>query len=233
MTCCQVADTTLAAGGRYTLAVAAIRRRQEGSPMLTLFHAPRSRSTRILWLLEELGVAYELRHVGIRYADGSGPGPDPANIHPDKKVPALLHDGALVTESTAVALHLCETFPEAGLAPMPGQAGRGAFLSALAWADNEFGLNLHMTKAGVRDLRTVANLAMAQRRLLEALSQGDYMCGDRFSAVDVMIGLGVLFVREHLPESDGIDAYAARLSARPALARALAKDAPSAALSAA
>ena len=43
--------------------------------MLTLFHAPRSRSSRIIWLLEELGAPFQLRHVTIRYMDGSGDGP--------------------------------------------------------------------------------------------------------------------------------------------------------------
>ena len=193
--------------------------------MLTLFHAPQSRSTRILWLLEEIGTPYAIRHVGIRYADGSGTGPDPANMHPDKKVPALLHDGTLLTESTAIALHLCETFPQAGLAPAPGDADRGAFLSAMCWADNEFGMNLYMRRAGMTDPRTVANLGMAQRRFLEALARGPYMLGERFSAVDVMIGFAVLFVREHLSADERIDTYAARLRARPAVARALAKDA--------
>jgi len=70
--------------------------------MLTLFHAPRSRSTRFLWLLEELGLPHDIRYVSIRYADGSGDGPDPANPHPDRKVPALRHGDALVTESAAV-----------------------------------------------------------------------------------------------------------------------------------
>ena len=65
--------------------------------MLTVFHAPRSRSTRIIWLLEETGLPDDLRCVTIRYMDGSGDGRDPANPHPDGKVPALRHDVALVT----------------------------------------------------------------------------------------------------------------------------------------
>ncbi|MCI1143565.1 glutathione S-transferase [Sphingomonas sp. WKB10] len=78
---------------------------------------PRSRSSRIIWLLEELGAPFQLRHVTIRYMDGSGDGPDPANPHPDKKVPALLDNDALVTESAAVATYLADLLPMAGLAP--------------------------------------------------------------------------------------------------------------------
>ena len=68
--------------------------------MLTLIHAPQSRSSRIIWLLEELGAEYDIRYVSIRRWDGSG-GPDENNPHPHNQVPALLHNGALVTESTA------------------------------------------------------------------------------------------------------------------------------------
>ena len=77
--------------------------------MLTLFHSPQSRSTRFLWLLEELGAEYEVEYVTIPRMDGSG-APDPKNPHPEKKVPALLHDGHLVTESVAVALYLAWHF---------------------------------------------------------------------------------------------------------------------------
>ncbi len=76
--------------------------------MLTLFHAPRSRSSRIIWLLEELGSPFQLRYVTIRYMDGSGDGPDPANPHPDKKVPALLDNGALVHVVLAERLERAE-----------------------------------------------------------------------------------------------------------------------------
>lgn len=83
--------------------------------MLTLFHSLQSRSSRMIWLLEELGADYELRYVDIPRMDGSGR-PAPANPHPDKKVPALAHDGALVTESAAICLYLTDLHPEAGVA---------------------------------------------------------------------------------------------------------------------
>ena len=194
--------------------------------MLTLFHAPHSRSSRIVWLLEELGATYDIRYMSIRYGDGSGDGPDPANLHPDKKVPALLHDDTLVSESTAVAMRLCELFPEAGLAPGPDAADRGAYLTWMCWVETEFGPAVYARRAGQADARMQANYEAVVRRVLEALSRGPYLMGERFTAVDVMAGAVVLFVREQLPESDLIDAYAARLASRPALARARAKDAP-------
>ena len=101
--------------------------------MLTLFHAPQSRSSRIVWLLEELGVDYDIRYVDIfRSMTGSG-GRDAANPHPDGKVPALTHNDALVTESAAVALYLTDLFPEAGLGAAAGSAERAAYVTWLAW----------------------------------------------------------------------------------------------------
>ncbi|WYX53323.1 glutathione S-transferase N-terminal domain-containing protein [Achromobacter xylosoxidans] len=80
--------------------------------MLTLYHAPRSRSFRILWLLEELGVPYDTEMVSIRRRDGSGHiPPDYIDIHPHGKVPALVHDGVPVFETPAIALYLTDLFP--------------------------------------------------------------------------------------------------------------------------
>src|SRR5262245_16832534 len=98
--------------------------------MLTLHHAPRTRSSRIVWLLEELEAPYQIQYTTIARADGSG-GPDAANPHPDKKVPALVHDGALITESAAIILYLTDLFPEAGLGPRVGDRQRGPYLSWL------------------------------------------------------------------------------------------------------
>ncbi len=97
--------------------------------MLTLFHAPQSRSGRIVWLLEELGASCEIEYVGIFRAQSGTGAPDPANPHPDRKVPALLHDGALVTESAAIALYLTDLFPKAGLGAPVGSPERAAYLT--------------------------------------------------------------------------------------------------------
>lgn len=78
--------------------------------MLTLCHAPQSRSWRIIWLLEELGADYDVKTVSIRRREPSARGPvapmigarDPDNVHPHGKVPALVHDGVTIFESAAV-----------------------------------------------------------------------------------------------------------------------------------
>lgn len=94
--------------------------------MLTLFHAPRSRSTRFIWLLEELGAPYAIRKVDIYRAVSQSGARDPANPHPHGQVPALSDDGTLITESSAIALYLTDKFPDAGLGPVVGDPLRGS-----------------------------------------------------------------------------------------------------------
>ena len=193
--------------------------------MMTLFHAPRSRSTRIIWLLEELGVPYDLRHVAIRYRNGSGDGPDPANPHPDRKVPALLHDGTLVTESAAVATYLADAVAHAGLAPRIGDLDRGAYLTWISWIEGEFGPAIFQRLAGGAEAPEPPTFTAALRRLEDALARGLYLLGDRFSASDVMLGGTLGWARHVLPADGAIPAYLARLGERPAFARAMARDA--------
>ena len=95
--------------------------------MITLFHHPKSRSTRFIFLLEELEAPYQLRSVTIRRSDGSG-AVDPANPHPHGKVPAISDDGVIVFESPAIALYLTDRFPKNHLGPLAGEPGRGAYL---------------------------------------------------------------------------------------------------------
>ena len=100
--------------------------------MLTLVHAPRSRSSRFLWLLEEIGEPYDIQYVSIRRVDGSG-ALDPTTPHPHGKVPFLKDHASTVSEQTAIALYLADKFPEAHLGPAIGDPARGAFLTALAY----------------------------------------------------------------------------------------------------
>lgn len=194
--------------------------------MLTLFHAPQSRSGRIVWLLEEIGVDYDIRYVDIFRAMTLTGARDPANIHPDGKVPALLHDGALVTESAAIALYLTDIHPEAGLGASVGSPDRSAYVTWLAWTAGEMEPAFWGKISGEADTdpNARARYDAVVARLLTALATGPYLMGDRFTAVDVMIASALAWGREYLPESGLIDAYLERALGRPANARAMAKD---------
>lgn len=196
--------------------------------MLTLYHSPQSRSSRIIWLLEELRTDYEIVYVTIRRQDGSG-GPDPRNPHPDKKVPALIHDGALITESAAIALYLTDLFPAAGLAPAIGDPARGAYVSWLFYYAGVIEPVITLTYLGLGNheglARTFRGAAEFHQRLLGTLERQDYLVGDRFTAADVMLASLGLWARQLLPEGAAVDAYLARCNGRPALAAANLKDA--------
>ena len=193
--------------------------------MLTLFHAPWSRSSRLVWLLEEIGTAYDICYCDIVRMDGSG-ARDPRNPHPDGKVPALLHDDGLVTESAAVALYLTDLFPEAGLGAPVGSPERAAYLTWLAWTAGEMepAFWSRISGAAESDPNAKARYDAVIARLLTALATGPYLMGDRFTAVDVMIASALAWGREYVPESALIDAYLERALNRPANARAAAKD---------
>ena len=100
--------------------------------MLTLYHAPRSRSSRFVWLLEEIAAPYEIVKVNIRRSDGSG-SPDPRTPHPDRKVPAPVHHDGLVSESAAICVYLSDAFPQAKVGPQVGDPRRAAYLTWLAY----------------------------------------------------------------------------------------------------
>jgi glutathione S-transferase len=197
-------------------------------PMLTLHHAPRSRSARIVWLLEELGEPYELALTTIQRQDGSGAA-DPTNPHPDKKVPALVHDGAVITESGAICLYLTDAFPKAGVGPLPGDPARGAYLTWLFYYQGVIEPSITAKFAGLAEhpaiRRSYGREEGVNERILAALSAGPYILGERFSSVDVLIGSMGHFARAMLPADPIIDTYLQRLGQRPAGARARARDA--------
>lgn len=194
--------------------------------MITLYHAPQSRSSRMIWLLQELSVPYEIRPTSIfRPMTGEG-SPDPANPHPDKRVPAIIHDGALVAESVAIALYLCDAFPDAKLAPPVGNRRRGEYLTWAAWYAAE--LEPAMFAAMGQELdgspQKRRGYDAVVRRLESALAEGPYVMGEEFSGADFLISSALDFGRAVFPASEVLDAYIERCRTRPAAVRGLALD---------
>jgi glutathione S-transferase len=197
--------------------------------MLRLHHAPRSRSSRIVWMLEELGADYEIVYTNITRQDGSGD-EDEANPHPDKKVPALVHNGTLITESSAIVLYLTDLFPEANLGPKPNDPKRGQYLSWLFYYSGVIEPVVTFEFAGLGEnpalIRTFRGRAEMDRRIMEALKAGPYMLGDTFSGVDLLIASMGAWARQMLPTGKLMDEYLARCNSRPALKASYAKDSP-------
>lgn len=194
--------------------------------MITLYHAPQTRSSRMIWLLEELGVPYEIRPVSIfRPMTGEG-SPDPANPHPDKRVPALVQDGVLVAESVAIVLYLAETYPEAALAPPVGDRLRGEFLTWMAWYVAELEPAMFAAMGGelAASPQKQRSYDAVVQRLETRLAQHHYVVGEGFSGADFLISSALDFARRVFPASDVIDAYIDRCRTRPAAVRGCALD---------
>ena len=144
-------------------------------------------------------------------------------------MPALVDDGALVTESAAIVLYLTDKFPAAGVGPVAGDPLRGAYLTWLAYYAGviEPVLTFEFAQLAQHPVlaRTFRGRAEMDGRLLAALRTGPWVLGARFSGADILVASMGQFLRSLLPADPVVDAYLARAGARPALARALEKDA--------
>jgi glutathione S-transferase len=199
--------------------------------MLTLIHAPRSRSSSFLWLLEEIGAPYNIQYVSIRRGDGSGT-VDNSNPHPHAKVPVLKDGDATIFEQTAIALYLADKFPQAGLGPRIDEPARGAFLSLLAYYSGVIEpafVSKFLKVAVPRGTAGWVDSDEAMDFVNARLERQPYIVGDRFSAADVLYaGAFALFMSSPLlahKKTRQLDDYVARCISRPAHQRALAKDA--------
>jgi glutathione S-transferase len=197
--------------------------------MITLYHRPKTRSSRFLFLLEELEAPYRVQLVSVRQRDGSG-ALDPANPHPHGKVPAIADDGSVVFESSAIALYLTDKFTKNHLGPLVGEPQRGAYLSWLAYYAGVFEpsvLSKFMKVAVPRGTAGWVELEEVMPAILARLAAGPYMLGEHFTAVDVLFGTTFAQLAQSglLPQSPLIDAYVQRIVSRPAFARGMARDA--------
>jgi len=194
--------------------------------MITLYHRPNTRSTRFIFLLEELEAPYTIHLVTTRTRDGGAP--DPANPHPLGKVPAISDDGAVVFESVAIALYLTDKFPKNRLGPTAGEPGRAAYLSWLAYyagvLEPAF-LSKFMSWEVPRGTAGWVPVEEAMGAVITRLAQVPYFAGERFSAADVLYATSfALFAKSpFLPASPVIADYVQRVTSRPAFARAMAR----------
>ena len=196
---------------------------------LTLYHVAPSRSSVVLWMLEELGEPYDL-HV-MSFKTGETRSADYLRINPMGKVPALKHGDTVITEGAAICTYLADAFPQAKLNVPIGDPRRGLYLKWLffgpscletAMIDRSYPRTSEPPRAalGYGDYESVIDV------LTEAVRGGPYLLGEQFTAADVVIGSGIrwgMFFKG-VPERPEFVAYAQRLGERPAAKRASAKD---------
>ncbi|MCA9545617.1 MAG: glutathione S-transferase family protein [Myxococcales bacterium] len=193
------------------------------SPALTLYYAPRTRSRTALWLLEELGQPYALESFDM--ASGRHRQPDFLALNPMGKVPLVMDGAVPVSELGAIAIHLADRFPQAGLAPAIDHPHRPAYLRwcFFASAIMEPCLAERFFKWQVPD-STVAwgSYDRMMAALQPAVADSPWLLGDAFSAADVLVGAAVDFGLTFgaIEKTPTLLAYQARLAARPAYQRA-------------
>jgi glutathione S-transferase len=197
--------------------------------MITLYHRPKTRSTRFIFLLEELEAPYTIRIVAGRNRDGSG-AVDPVNPHPHGKVPAICDDGVVVFESAAIALYLTDKFQKNRLGPTVGEPDRGAYLSWLAYYAGVLEPAFLSKFMNIEVPRVTAGWVAVEEAMpavIQRLGSAAYLLGERFSGVDILYATSfALFANSPLlPKSTVIEEYTRRVVSRPAFARAMARDA--------
>jgi len=194
--------------------------------MITLYHSPQTRSSSIVWLLEELQIPYETKVVGFRRFDGTG-AKDPANPHPHGKVPALTDGGDTLFESSAIALYLTDKYRTVKMGPEAGEKGRDEYLSWLAYRPGVMEPALLCRRFGIQHVYGAMGWAPADEveEALNAHMKGrDYFLGDAFSALDILLGGGIYFMLQAkmMAETPVLKDYTARITARPAFAKMMA-----------
>lgn len=186
--------------------------------MLTVYHSPQSRSTSIVQLLAELGATDQVKieQVSIVRQDGSG-ARDPRNPHPEGKVPYLTDGADHVRERAAIVIYLTDRFPQAGLAPLPGDPLRGQYLSWVVWYQGVFEPVAILSWAGIDDPAVKASLRdydTALQRLDETLSQQPYLLGAEYSAADLLCSGPFAWFGDALPTTPAVRDWVARCQDR-------------------
>lgn len=195
---------------------------------LILYHVAPSRSSIVHWMLEEIGEPYDLRVLSMK--EGENRQPEYLRINPMGKVPALVHEGVVITEGAAICAYLADAFPQAGLAVPIGDPRRGPYLKWLFFGPGA--LEPAMMDAmlerepGPVQAMGYGSMEMVLDVLAGAVEPGPYLLGDRFTAADVVLGATIHWgmMTGGLPRTPALDAYSDRIAARPAFQRSMKRD---------
>lgn len=198
--------------------------------MIRLHHVPGSRSFRVLWLLEELELPFEIRLWSL--TDGGLRTPEFRALSPAGRVPALEIDGRAIFESGAIVQYLTER--EGRLGPLPGQPERADFLEWISFSETQANilqaLNIQHIFLRPEPARSIPlmrldtkRLALTARVLEDRLSGQGTLLDSGFSAADCMMGFNTDAMFRFLPVADypTLRAYSRAMQSRPAYRRAL------------
>ena len=187
---------------------------------MKFYYAPQSRAVTVHWMLEELGVPYDLEIIDFR--SGKNMEPSYLAVNPMGKVPALEHKGHVITESAAICTYLADEFADQKLNVPIGDSMRGNYLRWLFFAPS----CIEPAIVDILNKRPEANpgslgygtLERVLNMLTKQLEKTPYIACDRFTAADVVVGATVLWgqMASALPrDNPTIQAYCERLGQRP------------------
>lgn len=197
--------------------------------MITLHHLNFSRSTRVLWLLEELGLDYELKTYE-RDRNFRAP-PELSAVHPLGKAPILVDDGLVLAESATILRFLEDKYGDGRLVPAPGKPDRAIHDEWLDYVESSAALPAMFTLLGAKTGGLSAGLAgFTGPELTKALTfisnrvkDRDYIMGDRLTLADIQMSYLVAALRNagQLEAYPAVAAYLERLEATPGLRKAI------------
>ena len=194
---------------------------------IVLHHHPFSRASGVVWMLEEIGIEYELRYVDIM--TGAHKAADLVAMNPMGKLPILVDGDVVVTESAAIGLYLADRYSLGRLAPKTDEPSRGTYLRWACFAPSVIEPG-SLAKAQSWPFKPSqagwGDYADMLRAMESAIAGGDFILGDRFSMADIIFGGTIRFMLRFkmLEPTPAFTAYNERLGARPALQRAEAKN---------
>jgi glutathione S-transferase len=190
---------------------------------ITLYHSPASRAFTAYWMLEELGVPFDVKTVDIR--KGEQKAPAYLKLNPAGKVPTLTDGEVVVSENPAIAIYLADRYGYGTLAPRIDEPERGAYLKWMVYSSAVVDpvATLHEQKIDLPGYNfSFGAFDDMVGVLAGVLKDREYLLGEQFSAADVVLGgtLSRLLYQQVLPEEPALLDYNGRLTARDAFHRA-------------
>lgn len=197
---------------------------------IVLYGSPSTASLVVHWLLIELGIEHEVRM--LDFGRGEQTSPDYLAINPQGRVPTLVIDDQVLTESTAIAMQLADLYPDAGLAPAVGTPARGDYYRWMAFCAYTLmpayraWFYPHEPAGPAQVERVKASAAQVLERAWQQVADhlaagGPYLLGERRSAVDFVLTMLMRWSRNMPAPSDrwpALAAHAARMKALPSFA---------------
>lgn len=200
--------------------------------MIKIVHAKRTRSARVIWLLEELGVPYTL--VTVEFSPEHLKSPEHQSMHPLGQLPVVFDDETKLLESGAIVQYFLEKHGQGRLEPAVGSKDRGSYLTWFHFGEASLASQVSLIVKHRFNLpeservpavveATRPHLLKALRAVDNVLGQHPFIVGDDFTAADIMVSYGIIMAKivgELPPELGNLTAYISRLKERPAYKKA-------------